>query len=314
MQSDKNLVKEVWLNINETVHQCSIRSEVGLVDCMVHARLGKMKIKKKLLLLSVPGMLGIAVFYLIPGMAAVYYAMIDNLFLRRFVGLKNIAEVLTNENFWLSVWNLARICVLSTLGVTGVCVVLLFLVYLRGRVPYGIILCLLLPFFMPTASWVDIFQNRLQPVLETCSSWIPFLPKPSVMLVPALFLWRYTGVCLAILTAGYATLDRGMLDAAAVEGAGRGYCFRRLLLPALRQYLLLAVLFCLSQGMQIFREIYFLFETDYPPKEVYTLHFFLNNHFFRLNYQTLASASILVIVLLLPFFLLGGKLAGRNEP
>ncbi|MDE6926299.1 MAG: hypothetical protein K2P59_13755, partial [Acetatifactor sp.] len=92
-----------------------------------------------------------------------------------------------------------------------------------------------------------------------------------------------------------------------VEGAGRGYCFRKLLLPALRQYLLLAVLFCLSQGMQIFREIYFLFGTNYPPREVYTLHFFLNNHFLRLNYQTLASASILVIVLLLPVFVLVSK-------
>lgn len=263
--------------------------------------------KKKLLLLSVPGMLGIAVFYLLPGMAAVYYAMIDNLFLRRFVGLENIMEVLTNENFLLSLWNLARICVMSTLGVMSVCMVLLFLVYLRGKVPYGIILCLLLPFFMPTASWVDVFQNRLQPVLEACTSRIPFLPKPSVMLVSALFLWRYTGVCLAILTAGYGTLDRDMLDAAAVEGAGRGYCFRKLLLPALRQYLLLAVLFCLSQGMQIFREIYFLFGTNYPPREVYTLHFFLNNHFLRLNYQTLASASILVIVLLLPVFVLVSK-------
>ncbi|MDE6925819.1 MAG: hypothetical protein K2P59_11275, partial [Acetatifactor sp.] len=125
--------------------------------------------KKKLLLLSVPGMLGIAVFYLLPGMAAVYYAMIDNLFLRRFVGLENIMEVLTNENFLLSLWNLARICVMSTLGVMSVCMVLLFLVYLRGKVPYGIILCLLLPFFMPTASWVDVFQNRLQPVLEACT-------------------------------------------------------------------------------------------------------------------------------------------------
>ncbi len=269
--------------------------------------------KKKLLLLSVPGMLGIVVFYLLPGMAAVYYAMIDNLFLRRFVGLKNIADVLTNENFWLSVWNLIRICVMSTLGVTGVCVALLFIIYQRGRVPYGIILCMLFPFFMPTASWAEIFQHRLQPVLEACASWIPFLPRPSVMLVLALFLWRYSGVCLAILAAGYGTLDRDMLEAAAVEGAGRGYCFRKLLLPSLRQYLLLAVLFCLSQGMQIFREIYFLFETNYPPKEVYTLHFFLNNHFFRLNYQTLSSASILVVALLLPLFILVGKLVRRNE-
>lgn len=264
--------------------------------------------KKKLLLLSFPGLLGAVLFYLIPGIIAVYYALIDNLFRRRFVGLKNIASVLANENFWLSVWNLFRISVMGTLGVISVCVVLLFIMYLRRRIPYGIILCMLLPFFMPTASWVDIFQDRLQPVLENCAARIPFLPGSSEMLVVALFLWRYTGVCLAILAAGYGTLDRNMFEAAAVEGAGRGYCFRKLLLPALRQYLQFTILFCLSQGMQIFREIYFLFETDYPPKEVYTLHFFMNNHFFRLNYQTLASASLLVIALLLPGFALAGRM------
>lgn len=269
--------------------------------------------KKKLLLLSLPGILGIAAFYLFPGMAAVYYAMIDNLFQRRFVGLENIMEILQNKNFWLSVWNLAWICLTSTLCVTGVGVGLLFPVYLRGKIPYGILLCMLVPFFLPTAAWVELFQNRLLPILEAGSAWIPFLPKPPVMLVLALFLWRYTGVCLSILVAGTTTLDRDMLEAAAMEGAGHSYCFWRLLLPAMKQYLLLAILFCLSQGMQIFREIYFLFGTDYPPREVYTLHFFLNNHFFRLNYQTLASASITVIALLLPIFVLVGKLAVRNE-
>ncbi len=258
-------------------------------------------------------MLGVAAFYLLPGLAAVYYAVIDNLFRRSFVGLENIAGVLANENFWLSVWNLLRICAVSTAGVMAACVLLLFLVYLRGRVPYGILLLLLFPFFMPTASWVDIFQSRLLPVLESCSVRLPFLLSSSELLVSALFLWRYTGVCLAVLAAGYGTLDRDILEAAAAEGAGRMLCFRKLLLPALGKYLLLAALFCLSQGIQIFREIYFLFGTDYPPKEVYTLHFFLNNHFFRLNYQTLSAASILVIVLLLPAFALVGRLAGREE-
>ena len=53
----------------------------------------------------------------------------------------------------------------------------------------------------------------------------------------------------------------------------------------------------IMNAIKISKELYLLFG-DYPPESVYMLQNFMNNNFFKLNYQRLSTAAILVILVI----------------
>lgn len=67
-----------------------------------------------------------------------------------------------------------------------------------------------------------------------------------------------------------------------------------------------------SQALKIYREAYLLYG-EYPPNSVYLLQHYMNNHFYKLNYQRIASASLLLLGALLGAALLGEVVVRRRR-
>ena len=55
--------------------------------------------------MALPGIIGVGILYLIPGCALFYYALINNVFQKKFVGLENFLEILSNPYFLLALKN-----------------------------------------------------------------------------------------------------------------------------------------------------------------------------------------------------------------
>jgi multiple sugar transport system permease protein len=53
--------------------------------------------------------------------------------------------------------------------------------------------------------------------------------------------------------------------------------------------------------MRVFRESYLMFGS-YPDKALYFIQHYMNNHFAKLNYQTLSAASLLFFLPVLLVF------------
>ena len=71
------------------------------------------------------------------------------------------------------------------------------------------------------------------------------------------------------------------------------------------------VLLSIVNSFRIFKESYLFFGTNYPPDHSYTLQYYMNNNFLKLDYQSLASAAVLTSVLV--FLIVMGGLAVQRR-
>ena len=87
-------------------------------------------------------------------------------------------------------------------------------------------------------------------------------------------------------------------EAARMDGAGPVNIHAYITLPVcakpIQFTMILGVVYC----FRTFRESYLYYGANYPPDYSYTLQYYMNNQFLKLNYQTMAAASVLITLLL----------------
>jgi len=136
----------------------------------------------------------------------------------------------------------------------------------------------------------------------------------SQFVVIVLFLWKNLGFNMILFMAALSNIPRELLETADVEGAGP---IRKLLYIKLRYLsptLLFVTILSLINSFKVFREIYLL-TGDYPYGNLYMLQHFMNNIFRSLDYQRLASAAVvmtLVMVLIIAILFIAENRFGRD--
>lgn len=90
-------------------------------------------------------------------------------------------------------------------------------------------------------------------------------------------------------------MPKDIQEAAALDGAKAVQRFEYIVFPWLRPTLLFGVILAGAQGLRIYRETYLLYG-EYPQDSVYFLQHYMNNHFYKLNYQRIASAALLLML------------------
>lgn len=260
-----------------------------------------MKIRKwrlrwntKCMLCLLPSLIGTAIFFALPYLRVLYYSLIDNQFRRNFVGLGNYIKTLQNEYFQLALRN--------SLLIIGICVPMLILLALiiSLALSFGIRklsvmrTAFVLPMVIPTASIVLVWQTI-------------FTDTSTVLPVYLLFIWKNIGICVILLTAAFTSIDNSIFEAAGLDGAGKLALHRTISVPMIAPTILFVALLSIVNSFKIFKESYLLFGTNYPPDHSYTLQYYMNNNFLKLDYQSLATSAVLTSMLV--FLLVMGGLA-----
>lgn len=241
---------------------------------------GKLTFRQQMKLMALPGILGVIFLYILPGCALFYYAAINNVFQKRFVGLGNLLDILGNSYFLLALKNTVLLLVAALLMVLLLGLLLVLPDAFFGWRMAGVAIVLLVPLFMPSVLSVEL--------LRLVGGGLP--PRWQLLF---LFVWRNTGAVLLLLSVGLAKVEKDMLEAARLDGANRWQLFVYMQFPMLTLYIGVGAVFLVMQFFSIFREAYLLFGTSFPPDEVYLLQHYMHNHFLRLNYPYLAAAAIL---------------------
>jgi len=170
-----------------------------------------------------------------------------------FVGLKNYADTLSDDNFWASFWRTAYYTLVS-IGlemVLGLMIALLLNEKLRGIAFLRTVI--ILPWAVPTivngAMWkwiyhpeygaLNAFLTQLHLIPEY-RSWLssPWLAMNMVILADV---WKMTPLVVIFLLAALQTTNKSVYEAANVDGAG---AFRRLFmltLPHLKPTILVLI-------------------------------------------------------------------------
>ena len=233
-----------------------------------------------------------------PYIRVLYYSLIDNQFRRNFVGLQNYMQTLRNEYFQLALKNSLLLII--------VCVPLLIVLSLAVSLvlSYGIKwmrktrFAFVLPMVIPTASialiWRSVFEN-----------------DATVMPIYLLFVWKNIGICIVLLTAAFTAIEQSIYEAARLDGAGSFILHTKITIPMIMPTVFFTTLLSVVNSFKIFKESYLYYGTNYPPDHSYTLQYFMNNNFLKLDYQSLATSAVLTSIIVF-LIVIGGMAVQRR--
>lgn len=256
----------------------------------------KWNTKCKLCLL--PSLIGTAIFFVIPYIRVLYYSVIDNQFRRNFVWLDNYIDTLTNEYFLLALKN--------SLLLIAICVPALIILALviSLALSYGIKwvrktrFAFVLPMVIPTASVVLIWRGI-------------FAENTTVLPIYLLFIWKNIGICIVLLTAAFTSIEKSIYEAARLDGADSFVLHTRITIPMIAPTVYFTVLLSIVNSFKIFKESYLYYGTNYPPDHSYTLQYYMNNTFLKLDYQSLATSAVLTSILVFGIVMAGMAIQRR---
>lgn len=258
----------------------------------------KLSWRIKCIICMLPSLAGTAAFFVIPYFRVLFYSLIDNQFKRNFVGLDNYIITLRNEYFRLALKNsllLIAVCIPALI----ICALLIaiaitFLIKKHTAVRTAFIL----PMVIPTAGVALIWR-------------LFFKDTSTVLPLYLLFIWKNIGICIILMTAAFSSIDSSVFEAARLDGAGLFRLHTKITVPMIAPTILFCILLSIVNSFKIYKESYLFYNTNYPPEHSYTLQYFMNNHFLKLNYQRLSTSAVLTSAIVLIIVLIGFKVQRR---
>lgn len=283
------------------------------------------------LLFVSPVLLVTALVLVIPSILALGLSFTDfdiyalgNLRTLRFTGLGNYRELLVTPLFWRAAANTA---LLTVLGVPAAIGASLGAALLLDRATIGWKPFWRLLLFAPSVvtvvsaalAWRYVLNTRFGLLNYALSflgiapiDWLgdPRFSMPSIVLF---VVWKVFGYNMVIFTAALSAVQRDLLEAARLDGAGAWSRFRHVTLPAIGPTLTLATLLSVANFLQIFTEPYVMTHGG-PAQSTVTLLYFMFQQGFE--WWSLGSASAVALILFLCILgvtLLQARLARRLE-
>ncbi|MEV6109133.1 sugar ABC transporter permease [Streptomyces sp. NPDC051940] len=222
---------------------------------------------------------------------------------RRFTGLDNFREVLTDESLRESVVTTAVLTasvVLASL-VLGLLLALLLDRRFRGR---GVVRTMLIaPFLLvPVAAallWKHALFNPEYGLFNGVLNWLglgqpDWISEMPLIAVEAALVWQWTPFMMLILLAGLQSRSPEQIEAARIDGANAWQIFRYLTLPHLRRYLELGVLLGSIYIVQNFDAVFTITSGGLGTANLpYTIY----QTFYQAHEYGVASAAGVVVVI-----------------
>lgn len=260
-------------------------------------------------LFLLPHLAGVIVFYLLPFL----WGVVQSFHVNSGVGIGHYVNLLGNEAF--------RLAARNTLFLTLLTVPLLIIVslaaalYVQSFVKSGSFLLhsIVFNYAIPTASiayiWLLMFGNYgfvntlfVDGLGLSRQNWL----DGTLLYIPIIsfFLVKYAAYPVLILIGGLQALPRSMYEAAEIDGASKYARFKYITLPLLVPEILFSAMLGFFFNFKIYKEAYAMFGA-YPPKSIYLVQHFMNNHFIKLNMGTLtSSATIMTMIIAIIIYLL----------
>jgi ABC-type sugar transport system permease subunit len=240
------------------------------------------------------------------------YELTDPTSLGQWVGLTHFLNLVSNNLFQLA-WKTAFIYGVGTVAgqfIAGfACALLLNRVKFRNWCR-GVFL---LPWVIPPISaallwwWIfDLSHGVINLTLKSAgliSQYVPWISTPDLALVSVIgaTIWRLFPFDMVMLLAGLQTIPDELLDAAAVDGANRIQQFRHIVLPHMRNLIVVILLLTSIWSFQEFTMIWGITQGG-PIYATRTLNLFIYQtafEYFRMGEAAAAGVTWLIALLIL---------------
>ena len=163
-----------------------------------------------------------------------------------------------------------------------------------------------MPYVLPSASiiffWQLFFDTERYAALEKIDGLGGFF---EVLPLYVIFLWKNIGINIILITSAMVKVQQEVYEAAVLDGAHGVKLFTKITMPLISPTLYFVGVLSFVNSLKIFKESYLFYNSSYPPNTAYMIQNFMNNHFQKLNYQTLSTAVVIfTLVMAVIIFLL----------
>jgi multiple sugar transport system permease protein len=227
-----------------------------------------------------------------------------------FQGVKHYARLFSDTRLWRSILHtlILTAIALPLELILGMAMALLFLDRMPGRQVFVALLVLptVISPVIAGATWRLLFDNRFGPINQIIS-WFAGEPVTILWTVnpdfvyPAILIaevWQWTPFMFLLLLAGLSNVDQSQLEAAELDGAGWWRTFFRVVLPAIKPVLAIALLIRALDLIRLFDVVWAL--TKGGPgtlTETISIYAYVQG-FQQFETSYTAAMAILIIVLL----------------
>jgi len=251
-------------------------------------------------LFILPSLLGVSIFYVIPFFLSLYYSFTRGVAEIKFVWLDNFIDLLQNPTFLLAAKNTLFFMLVSvpllTLGALFLSLMMQEKLYSFSR--WAILSPVIVPVASALMGWEAIFggEGVVNTVIRLAGGGtINFFEGNARGMLIFIFLIKNLGYMLVIFTSSIASLSKEYREAFLLDSSSElKYAFK-VVIPLMMPMIFFVIILSVMNSFQIFREAYGLYG-HYPPNSIYMLQHFMNNNFFKLNYQRLSTAALILVL------------------
>lgn len=196
---------------------------------------------------------------------------------KTFNGIQNFVDLISDKVFWLSFGNnifLVVACIIGQIGIAFILVMLINskLVKLKSiHRTFG--------FFPSTVSalcvgfiWLMIYDQRRGLInwllvalgqydsVKDAPIWLDNSSAPIMLILSIPLVWQYIGYYMVIILSAVSSIDTEVLESAEIDGASGFKRARYVVLPLIRNTLLVCMTLCIAGNMKAFDNIYAMTE------------------------------------------------------
>ena len=246
--------------------------------------------------------------------------------IKPFIGWANYAELLEDENFWLSLKNTAIYALLTVAMSTLLAVPLA--VFLAAKTKLSVVyqsiyfLPVITPMVPMSIAWKWIYDYNhgiLNYVLSMVGiPAVAWLTDPGIALYALVIMgvWKVIGYNMILLLVGIRNIPSTYTEAAAIDGANGFQRFRYVTLPLLKPILLYVLVTSSINAFNVFTQVYVmtLGSQSAPGQAVRVLVFDIYQNafqYFRFGYAS--SEAVMLTLIVLGFTLIQFRVARNKE-
>jgi multiple sugar transport system permease protein len=227
-----------------------------------------------------------------------------------WVGLSNYADVLTNADFWASMWHSALFTLLTTPVLVLLPLLFAVLVSRMSRNQWFFRLAFFAPYVVPSAAVCLIFAFMYTPetgLITNAFGWFG-LTAPDFFgstsgawfAVVLLTVWWTFGFNFILYTAAIQEISEEVYEAATLDGAGPWQQIRMITIPLLRPTIGLVLILQVLSSLKVFDQIYILLTggPNYTTRPVIQYIFDTGFSAYRGGYAAAATMVYFVVLVL----------------
>jgi multiple sugar transport system permease protein len=267
------------------------------------------------LLFVLPCLIFIGVFFITPLIMTAWMSLHDWPLLgsKAFIGLENYQNLLSDKQFWRSLWFTTQYTLLVTpcVFLLGFVLALIVQLPLRGIGFFRTVYFLPVVIGLGTSSllWVWLLNDRVGLInkllldLGLIEKSVVWLGNKTLALTAVVIsvVWKTVGLTMILLLGGLQSIPKEFYEAARVDGANFWTQLRFITLPLLRRTFALALVLSVIGSYLAFDQFYILTSGGPRNQTISVVYWIFNNSFvyFDMGYGSALSMVLLFVLVLL---------------